>query len=607
MKAHRCIAVCLGALAMLAFGAASCARGADREAFTNDQHPEFSPAEASAPAPPPSCAGKRCSRDMKKVVDGCTEAVIEECGPDKGCGDGACVDPCTAAELSKGSVGCSFWTLPPDEPGHSAGSCFAAMVANTWDRPVTISAEYGTDPLDLSQSIFTATQTGNTTSYTKVDGALPPGQVALVFLSERRPAPEKLGWVQDFSRCPDGVVGAYNGDPLVHGTARTKAFSIKTDAPVSAYSIYPYGGASTFYPTATLLLPTSSWSTDYIAINAWPAMRATIDGVHKVIGYPTLQIVATTDDTEVRLVPRSDVYDGVDVTGGAQGRLLKWKLSRGQVLQITQPDELTGSPIQSDKPIGVFGGSRCTYVPADDVQACDALQQQLPPLAQWGTEYALVPYHGRMSGDVDQRENVPYRLVGAVEGTVLTYDPAKPIGAPETLRAGEVVAFQTDQLVVVRSQDTEHPIYASVLMTGADYYGGALGVTNGDPDFVNLVPTDQFLDHYVFFADYTFPDTTLTLVRRRTQNGFLPVEVDCVGEVKNFRPLGTSGEYELAWVDLTKGFAAASGTCGAGRHEAKSDGPFTISVWGMGYCASYGYAGGTGSRPLTKVQAPVPK
>jgi len=587
------------AIASIVIAAASC--GGRERAFTEGPSLDLVPSEAAAPDEPPSCAGLRCSRDLKSVVDGCSDEIVEVCGPEKGCASGGCVDPCQAAEAAKGSTGCAFWTLPPDDPDYGPGSCFAAMIANTWDLPVTITAALGTTPLDLRDSLFTAEMVDTTPKYTKLEGPLPPGQVALVFLSEKRPTPAPVGGIQNFSACPDGVVGAFNGDPIEHDTTVTKAFSIKTNVPVSAYSIFPYGGANTYFPTATLLLPSTSWSTNYLAVNGWPR---SYDAYQNPIGTPTLQIVAASDDTEIRMRPKVDVYDGIGVTGGAAGRTLTWKLDRGQVLQITQPDELTGSPIESSKPIGVFGGARCTFIPKN-VQACDMIQQQVPPLGQWGSEYALVPYRDRLGADSERREIVPYRLVGAVDGTVLSYDPVKPREAPTTLRAGELVSFMSDELVVVKSQDAEHPFYASVMMTGARFNSGASGLTDGDPDFVNLVPTDQFLDRYVFFADHTFPETSLTLVRRKTAKGFMPVEIDCIGEVQSFRPLGATGDYEYAWVDLTKGFHPTSGTCGAGRREAKSDGPFSVTVWGVGYCASYGYAGGAGSRPLTHVEVPV--
>ncbi|MDF2695570.1 MAG: hypothetical protein K0S65_3953, partial [Labilithrix sp.] len=508
----------------LALASASCS-SSDRR-FADDQPIALVPTEAGPPPGPPSCEGKKCSRDLKKVVDGCSEAVLEECGPGKGCGNGACVDPCTAAELSQGSAGCSFWTLPPDDAPTFSGSCFAAMVANTWDRPVTIKADYGTTPLDLSASIFTVEMNGTGAKYNKVEGPLPPGQVAIVFLSEVRPAPDPVQ-NDSFSPCPVGTVGALNADQLIHGTAITKAFSIKTDVPVSAYSIFPYGGAKTYFPTATLLLPTSSWATNYVAVNGWP-MSKDRDGLP--LGGPFMQLVAMSDDTEVQMQPKVDVYDGVGVTGGAAGKVVSFKLNRGEVLQITQGDELTGSPIVSNKPIGFFGGSKCTNVP-ETIQACDTLQQQIPPVNHWGSEYPLVPYRSRVLGENPRREVVPYRLVGAVDGTTLTYDPERPRNAPTTLAAGEVVNVWTDALVAVKSQDKDHPFYASVMMTGAVYNGGADQPTDGDPDFVNLVPGDQFLDRYVFFADYTYPDTSVTVVRRKTATGFAPVELECAGEI----------------------------------------------------------------------------
>lgn len=579
---------------------ASCG-GTDR-GFTSDVPGELVSNDAAPPDAAPSCAGLRCSRDLKKVVDGCTEEVITQCGPDQGCAEGVCVDACIAAAFAKGSAGCSFSTLPPDQPMPYAGSCFAAMIANTWDRPVTISADYGSTPLDLGESLFTAETVGTDIAYTKLEGPLPPGQVALVFLSEIRPQLPPVGFVQIHQICPEGTRGAHLGDPITHGTTVTKAFSIKTDAPVSAYSIYPYGGAKTHVPSATLLFPTTSWTTNYLAINAWPMMRSASG---ELIGEPMLQIVSSEDDTEVRLRPNVNLTGGEGVKATAAGDTLSVKLARGDVLQITQNEELTGSPIESSKPVGVFGGSRCTYVPTDGIQACDILHQQIPPLSTWGNEYAFVSYRGRAKGGVDRAEIVPYRMVGAVDGTVLTYDPAPPRGAPTTLRSGEVATLLTDQLFSVKSQDVDHPFYAATLMTGAAYNTSSASINDGDPDFVNLVPSAQYLDRYVFFADYSFPETRLTIVRRKSPQGFMPVEVDCLGNVDGFKPLGSSGEYEYAWVDLTTNYGPANGTCRTGRHEAKSDGPFTLTVWGLGYCASYGYTGGMGSRPLTKVEVPV--
>jgi hypothetical protein len=268
---------------------------------------------------------------------------------------------------------------------------------------------------------------------------------------------------------------------------------------------------------------------------------------------------------------------------------------------------MTGSPISTTKPVGVFGGSECTYVPAA-YGTCDLLQQQIPPTSQWGTKYALVPFKPRIdSFSSAAREQVPYTIVSAADGTVLTYEPSRPLGAPEKLDAAQSASFITDQLLVVQSQDSKHPFHASVYMTGSKYGGGSGGLVTGDPDYVNVPPADQFLDRYVFFTDYTYPDTRLTVVRRKTAKGFLPVELDCAGPLEGFAPLGTSGEFEYAWVALTNGYVPqkfAKGECGYGRQGAHSDGPFAVTVWGMAQDSSYGYVGGTGLRPINDAPRP---
>ena len=584
-----------------------------RAPVTNEP-PRFDP-DAGDAAPPEECGMLRCSRDLKSVLRVCegVEEVVQQCGEGLGCGEGRCVDACASAELSKGSTGCSFWTLPPEETFRGSGSCFAATVTNTWDKAITISAELGAEPLDISKSTFTAERVGDRVVYTPLEGPLPAGGIALIFLSEGSPR----GAPEDFLACPSEVVPALRADPLRQGTTIERAFHIKTDAPVSAYSVYPYGGAPSMVPAATLLLPVSSWGTNYVAITAGTLRMSGGSYPVEVRPATTLQIVADEDDTEVRIRPTADIEDGDGVVGTAQGFARAWKLSRGQVLQFVQKGELTGSALESNKRVGVFGGSECTFLPST-YGACDVLHQQMPALSQWGSEYALVPYPTRIpsSGGAEILERVPWRLVGAVDGTRLTWDPVRPQGAPETLAAGESFTFLTQDFTVVKSQDAEHPFYAGVYMTGASFNGtitngGGTTQTDtlGDPDYVNVVPSDQFLDRYVFFADYTYPETGLTIVRRKTADGFRPVELGCAGELDGFRPLGASGEYEFAWVTLTKAGIGAKfpeGTCGYGRHEARSDGPFSVTVWGIGPYASYGFAGGMGSRPLNPARIPVP-
>jgi len=591
-------------------GAVSCvlvgACSASNRDFSEGPKAEFG-SDVDA-APPESPCKLRCSRDLKSVLRVCDgdpeEKLVETCGAGLGCGDGRCVDACLSAELSKGSVGCSFYTVPPEDALRQTPSCFAAFIANTWETTVHVTAEHGGAPFDISRAIYSAQKVGDEVSYTRLTDGVPPGGVAIIFLSHG--TPNKLT-EPDHAPCP--VEPAILEDPMVHGTAIERAFQLKTDAPISAYSIYPYGGASSHLSTATLLLPVSAWDTNYVAISA-PAPRMDWNGSRPESLVPTsLQIVAAEDDTEVRILPKVDVVDGIGVQGAAAGEPQSYMLSKGQVLQFAQLADLTGTAIEASRRVGVFGGSECTPVPTVGA-TCDYLQQQIAALSQWGSQYVLAPYPTRTHSvaDTDRRERVIWRLVGAVNGTELTYDPARPAGAPETLEAGEVSTFRTDEIVTVASQDAEHPFYASVFMTSAGSYSPYVNRAQGDPDYVNVVPADQFLDRYVFFTDHTYPETGLTIVRRKTARGFLPVELECAGPIEGFQPVGNSGEYELAWVDLASSgrpLTFPKGTCDYGRQEAKSEGPFSVTVWGVGPYVSYGYAAGSGSRPLNPVTAPV--
>jgi IgGFc binding protein len=594
-----------GFIAALSCGViASAFACSSREGFDTSSK-SFDSNDAGGPAA--SCI--HCSRDLKQVLDGCdgddTAKVVATCNADQGCGAGTCVDPCAAAALNQGSVGCEFWTLPPaDQLGANAktarGSCFAATIANTWDRAVNISAEFRGAPLDISKSTYRARREGEVPVYEPIEGPLPPGEVALVFLAH---VPEK-----DRIVCPLSVTPALSIDPIGHNTTINDAFHIKTDAPVSAYSISPYGGATSYEPTATLLLPVSSWSKNYIAIQPgfeqfFPYLDYQLPPSQ--ISPRTLQIVASEDDTQVSIRPTVEVWTNEDVPGTHPGVPQTWTLAKGQVLQFVQ-ESMSGSPIESTKPIGVFGGSWCTTLPGN-YGACDMLQQQIPAPAQWGTEYAVVPYPSRTTDrgtTYDARELTLYTVVGGADGTELTYEPARPDTAPVTLRAGEMVGFGSDVPFVVKSQDSQHPFHVNVYMTGANY----LKTLTGDPDFVNVPAAAQYLDRYVFFTDFTFPETQLTMVRRKTSRGFVPVELSCGGEITGWKPLGSSGMYEYAWVNLTTKFTeplSKEGCSSYGRQEAHSEGPFAITVWGLGYFASYGYVAGTGLRPANDA-APVP-
>jgi hypothetical protein len=540
-----------------------------------------------------------CSSDLHKVVD-CNGNVLSTCPADQGCGATGCVSACESAKQNKSTIGCDYYSLPPDTISEGEGACFAAYITNTWGSPITISVERDGQSFDLAQFARIPSGTGKSLTYAPLpNGLLEPGKVAILFLS-------RFGF--NLTDCPPGVTPAYTaGQASVHGTGLGKAFRIVTSAPVVAYDIFPYGGGQSAATSATLLLPTTVWDTNYIAVDAFRKSQIVPQA------QPSLDIVAQEDGTTVTISPSAAIQGGAGVPGTPQNVPQTYPLQHGQILQFTQDAELIGSVIQSNKPVGVWGAASCLSIDVND-QACDSAHQQIPPVKALGSEYVAVRYRNRYPG---LEESPPWRLVGAVDGTQLSYEPEPPPGAPLSLQVGQVGEFNAPGPFTVKSQDPDHPFYMSAHMTGCGSVGNP-GDCRGDPEFVNVIPAAQYLSSYTFFTDPTYSETNLVLVRPATSTGFHDVTLDCAGVVGGWQPVGNMGQLQYTRVDLVTGNFQGVNGCDNGLHEIHSDAPFGLTVWGWGSAAtdpffftqavSYAYPAGASVQSINTVIVPaVPK
>ena len=521
---------------------------------------------------------------------------MKECGLDEACLGGECVgDPCLAAREAKSTYGCEYWALNLDVITEGKGACYAAFIANTWDTPVHIGVQRDGVALDPSTFAYLPAGQGQGLTYQPFDASagLAPGEVVILFLAQSPSTGFQF-------RCPSSVKTAIQADTSVGGTGRGSAFHITSDRPIVAYQMFPFGGGSTAATSATLLLPTSAWDTNYIAVNAY-AKSSVVSHAR-----PSLDIVAAEDNTLVTINPVVAIEGGSGVAPAPANQPVEYTLRRGEYLQLSQKAELTGSVVLADKPIGMFGGASCLNVPTN-TEACDTAQQQIPPVQALGNQYVAVRYRGRKA---HPDETVPWRLVGAVDGTQLTYVPAPPAGAPSSLGLGQVVEFNSPGPFFVKSQDEDHPFYLAGYMTGGKNFNG-----EGDPEFVNVVPADQFLDSYVFFTDPTYSETNLVVVRGRDASGkFVDVHLDCAGILGGWQPIG---DYEYTRVDLVTGDFQNVGGCSNGRRAMWSEVPFGVTVWGWGSPASksffteyvsYAYPAGASVKSINTVLVPpVPK
>jgi hypothetical protein len=511
-----------------------------------------------------------CSPDLHEVLD-CTGKVVSTCSVGKACGPGGqCIEACAAAKANKSAMGCEYYE---HEIAATTGYCNAMYIVNSWDTPVSISAEANGVEVDVSSHAYLPSGSGSGITYTPNGGTIAPGEMAIVFL--RGPCP--AGTTTVASSAPPEW-----SDPAADTSIGGHALHVTTSAPVIAYDIQPFGGAASFITSATLLLPVSTWDKNYVAVTPLPHGENCTN--------PGFTVIASEDATDVTLLPNVNVVGGGGVSPSSANVPTTFTLGKGEALRLTQEDDLTSSILASTKPIGFWADQGCINI---DQMACDGAHQQIPPVQALGSEYAGVRYPNRKPGT---EEPPPWRVVGLVDGTKLSWEPSTPDGAPTELNTAEVVTFRASGPFVVKSQDKDHPFYMNAYMTG-----GAAFDNQGDPEFVNLVPAAQFLSRYVFFTDPTYITTNLVFTRSRGPSGFEDVYLDCVGKLEGWESVGSSGKYEYAYVDFR------SSGCENGVHEAHSTGQFGLTVWGWDDYASYAYPAAMSVRSVnTVVVNPIP-
>jgi hypothetical protein len=407
--------------------------------------------------------------------------------------------------------------------------------------------------------------------------------------------------------CP--ITPALLDDAAVQGSGKGSAFHVVSDTPVSAYDIVPYGGAASYLPSATLLLPAPGWGTNYVMVTPRN------DGS----GSLWALIVADQNDTHVTVAPAQTLPAGGTLGEALADKVTTYTLNAGDIAQwldasFNSTFDPTGTIVESDKPVGLWTGN--TYLGVVSTTSPeggfhDSAHQQIPHVKALGSEYVGAGIVTRLR--TLAAESVPYRLLGVVSGTRLSWDPAPPPSAPTTLDIGQVAEFETTGLFSVNSQDKDHPFVLTQYMPGSPQSGTVEGCGTppsvglrcglGDEDWVNLVAPQQYLRSYVFFTDPSYATTNLVLTRVRGGAGFLDVAVDCLGVIDGWEPVGSKGNYQVAKVDLTRGTRPIK-DCVASRHLATSNGGFGVTVWGTDWASSYGYPAGGNLVPINSVVVP---
>jgi hypothetical protein len=311
----------------------------------------------------------------------------------------------------------------------------------------------------------------------------------------------------------------------------------------------------------------------------------------------------------VTLAPTEDLPAIPGIPAIPKGTKATFEVKAGTYVQweIGGSFDLAGTILESDQRVSVSVGNRFLRLQPSDAPGGEATHNAQQPVSSLGSDYVAAPYETRRA-DL-QPEEIQYRVVGAVDGTTLAFDP--PIaGAPAQLGRGEVQDFKTTGAFRVKSQGSDHPFgFAQMMMTanvpGGSREGALVPYQSppyplGDEEFVPQLPPAQFRSSYVFLTDPTYATTNLTVIRARGESSFEDVEVECLGVINGWKPVGTDGQHEYTTVDLLRA-GKPSGSCQNGRQRATSKGAFGLIVWGLDTYSSYGYPAGGNARKTTEV------
>lgn len=458
---------------------------------------------------------------------------------------GVCVDACEANVKANIYLGCEYYAVDLDNVDTAANANVGIVVSVPNDQPK--------DAELIIRDLATGLEL--TAAQLQVDSlVIAPGELKTLLLPTT------------------GISGA---NPL-NGSVKIKAsFAIASSLPVTVHQFNPLNGEGVYTNDASLLFPSNLGGLEYLVMS-WPH-RVITPGEEELRGFAT--IIATEEgNTEVTVVPRSEIAAGVGVPSFLAGESRSFILTQGEVLNLESAGEtgadITGTWIRSSQKVTVMSGHECANIPLG-VNYCDHLEQQLFPLNTWGKNYVADAYWPRNEKQFDV-----WRIMGGADETQVTTTPPIPGYETFTVHKGTVVEFQTSESFNITATG---PILVGHYMTGSNYPGFTVACTEGtipsgigDPALSLGVPTEQYLSSYVVL---TPPGYEKNYVNIMAVTG-TSLSMDGTPIAESPTPIGTTG-YELYRFEVSVGVHAFSGNA-----------VFGLTAYGYDCDVSYAYPGG---------------
>ena len=289
-------------------------------------------------------------------------------------------------------------------------------------------------------------------------------------------------------------------------------------------------------------------------------------------------IVACSDNTVVSVTPSKDIeHPYVFNQTVRAGTTFTTLLQERETLYVQDHEDLTGSRVESSKPISFFTGHECGNVPADNGE-CDHLVEQVPPTVTWGETFIVVPTATRTENDfvkvVASQDNTVGN-VACIDRTnqVQNYDFT-------LAQAGHSATFQLPPDTYCFAE-TDYPILmvqfmsADPFMTIVPAVRQYLETTKFSTVNVAGLEYDHYINIMVPAGMHMFDPSSIMMDDSQpdTMNGWVTIPCPDRG--------GTCAH--AAQMNITAGVHTIWNSDG---------GTLGVTVYGLNYLESYGYVGG---------------
>ncbi len=523
------------------------------------------------------CAQAQCDDSAVRCLDNsqlqiCNAAGVfvpgALCAPGTECFEGACVPLCELNAKISSYIGCEYWSVDLDNYDDALSQPHAIVVSNpnpTLTARVWLYAGFSDQPLtrDAQGGLFPT--------------EIPPGE-AVIF----------------------SVPVGFDHSGTRH--LQNKALRLTSNIPTIAYQFNPLNNVDVYSNDGTLLIPTNATGRTYWGMS-WPHRG----GTTRIHGFLTI-VNSSREPNRVTITPSAQVVSGPNIPTINAGEVRVFDLEPGDSLNLetsgvefqqaqqtgclqpvegTPPNtspcpDLTGTRIDAELPITVFGGHQCGNVLLG-INRCDHLESILFPTDTWGTDYVGSKFSPRAT--TAEPEPDVWRVIASQDNTRIQTDPPIEGIHNATLNAGQWRQFEAKTHFRLGATA---PIMLAQYMVGSNWLGipricnqgidagNPTGI--GDPAMTLAVPTRQFRKDYVVLAPQRYAQDYLNIVA--PTGATILLNGQPIAPVQ-FQPVGSQGAYVQATVQVNAGF-----------HKLVGNAPFGVISYGYDCHVSYAYPGG---------------